>query len=334
MNKASGKGYQPGTRSSYLSDIPVVVIPDGEGVHRHRDEFDRSADDEKNLDDLFISHAAEDKDSVVRPLVARLRELRMRVWYDEYSLSVGDSLSRSIDKGLVTCRFGLVVISPDFMRKPWTEYELRGLISREVGHDKLILPIWHNVTKEDVNEFSPSLADKIALNTAVSSLGEIALQLLAVVNPDHFAQLGRRIAYREWLNRQPVEWSDLNELRSDTPIIHETLPQEFLTRLRLVHQALLPVFKTSWTDTVNNFRKDHNATRELVLWERIAATFLTVVRRHSLTNEEARNLFGSLVAWSMTPQLGDKLDNEVPAWLADACELYRSDLPIDKEPFD
>jgi hypothetical protein len=53
-----------------------------------------------------------------------------------------------------------------------------------------------------------------------------------------------------------------------------------------------------------------------------------------MANEEARELLGSLVAWSMTLQPGEKLNNEVPTWLADAYELYRSDLLMDKEHFD
>ena len=50
--------------------------------------------------DAFISHAWEDKESFVRPLAHRLTALGALVWYDEFSLKLGDSLSSSIDKGL------------------------------------------------------------------------------------------------------------------------------------------------------------------------------------------------------------------------------------------
>lgn len=61
--------------------------------------------------DVFISHATEDKTEVVRPLAEVLRRLGLRVWYDEYELKLGDSLRRKIDHGLVTSRFGVVVLS-------------------------------------------------------------------------------------------------------------------------------------------------------------------------------------------------------------------------------
>src|SRR5713101_4545514 len=104
-------------------------------------------DDADKRWDVFISHASEDKNTFVRPLAIALRNLGVSVWYDEFSLCLGDSLSRSIDKGLASSRYGLVVISPDFIRKPWPEYELRGLVSREIGEDRVILPIWHGVTR-------------------------------------------------------------------------------------------------------------------------------------------------------------------------------------------
>ena len=97
---------------------------------------------------VFISHASEDKEALVRPLAVTLQSFGISVWYDEFSLQLGNSLSRSIDKGLAGSQFGLVVISPHFIAKPWPEYELRGLVSREIREDRVILPIWLGVTRD------------------------------------------------------------------------------------------------------------------------------------------------------------------------------------------
>jgi len=69
--------------------------------------------------DIFISHASEDKDDIVRPLVSELKRLDFKVWYDESALKVGDSLRRSIDKGLTNSRYGAVILSPSFFAKNW-----------------------------------------------------------------------------------------------------------------------------------------------------------------------------------------------------------------------
>ena len=131
--------------------------------------------------DAFISHATEDKEAVARPLAERLRELGFEVWYDDFQLKVGDSLRRSIDRGLANSRFGIVVLSSAFFSKNWPQYELDGLVARESMGGKVILPLWHKISKDEVMAFSPSLADKLALNTSVYSIEELAQQLADVL---------------------------------------------------------------------------------------------------------------------------------------------------------
>ena len=118
------------------------------------------------LYDVFISHASEDKEALVRPLAVALRERHISVWYDEFSLVVGDSLRESIDRGLALSRFGIVVLSPSFFAKRWPARELNGLVAREVAEDRsLILPIWHNIGRDQVVQASPPLADLVALSS-------------------------------------------------------------------------------------------------------------------------------------------------------------------------
>lgn len=126
--------------------------------------------------DVFISHASEDKDPFVRPLAMALCQLGAAVWYDEFTLQPGDSISRPIDKGLANSKCGLVVLSNAFLQKRWPEYELRGLVSREISEDKVILPIWHGVTREQVIAFSPPLADRLAIVTTGMTPQDIAIQ--------------------------------------------------------------------------------------------------------------------------------------------------------------
>lgn len=138
--------------------------------------------------DVFISHASEDKDSFARPLAETLRRLGVLVWYDEFSLRVGDSLSESIGRGLASSRFAIVVISPHFLGKHWTKYELRGLTLRDVKEGRVVLPVWHGVTEEQVSAFNPALADKVAINTADLSAQDIAIKLLFEVRPDLYVK--------------------------------------------------------------------------------------------------------------------------------------------------
>jgi hypothetical protein len=155
-----------------LADIPTLVRnnvpPEDDGVVR---EYD-----------VFISHASEDKDAVVRPLALALQSGGLKVWYDEFELRIGDSLRRKIDKGLAGSRFGIVVLSQPFFKKGWTNYELDGLVTRSVSGDQILLPIWHNVSKDEVMGYSASLADKVARNTATHTIDEIATEIIDLIS--------------------------------------------------------------------------------------------------------------------------------------------------------
>lgn len=133
--------------------------------------------------DVFISHATEDKDTIVRPLANALRDHGLQVWYDEFALKIGDSLRRKIDAGISRSRFGIVVLSPAFFAKGWSQYELDGLVTMAVSGRQVLLPLWHNISKDEVVRQSPSLADKIALRTADYTIEEIAAEITSVVRP-------------------------------------------------------------------------------------------------------------------------------------------------------
>jgi len=133
--------------------------------------------------DVFICHADEDKEEFVRPLANELRAQGLKVWYDEFTLEPADSIRRSIEKGLKNSRFGIVVLSKTFFRKHWNQLELDALFQREAKEHKIILPIWHGVSLEDVQNYSLPLADRIAPNSS-EGVARVVEKLLAIIKPD------------------------------------------------------------------------------------------------------------------------------------------------------
>ncbi|WP_027142540.1 DUF1883 domain-containing protein [Mesorhizobium sp. WSM3626] len=132
--------------------------------------------------DVFISHASEDKEEIVRELATAIRSRGLKVWYDEFELRIGDSLRRKIDHGLANSRVGLVILSEAFFKKGWTNYELDGIVSRSVNGEQQLLPIWHKVSKADVMRFSPSLVDKVARSTLDNTPDEIATEIAELLD--------------------------------------------------------------------------------------------------------------------------------------------------------
>ena len=73
------------------------------------------------------------------------------------------------------------MLSQAFFQKGWPNYELDGLVTKGVSGEQITLPIWHNISKAQVVEFSPSLADKVARNTATHTVEEIAAEIAEVI---------------------------------------------------------------------------------------------------------------------------------------------------------
>jgi hypothetical protein len=133
--------------------------------------------------ELFISHATEDKDDLVRPLAEALVRIGIEVWYDENSIQLGESIRTSIDRALAGCRFSLVVLSRSFFEKPWAVWELNALMHEEASRKTdFILPIWHQVTREDVARFSPLLIDRKAIFSS-DGLDVIVAAVVRVLRP-------------------------------------------------------------------------------------------------------------------------------------------------------
>jgi hypothetical protein len=177
-----------GTHSQIISglttpvrEVPPAPVPASTPIYP---PARRRAAQKKKEDqwDVFISHATEDKQEIARPLSDALKGKGLRVWYDEFSLKLGDSLRQSIERGLARSLFGVVILSPHFFEKHWTQQELNGLSAREVEGEKVILPVWHKIDAEGVRLSSPMLADRKAVHTD-QGLEIVVQQIMEVVRP-------------------------------------------------------------------------------------------------------------------------------------------------------
>lgn len=157
---------------SRISQLQHLSIPSS--VHRGSSNAGATTEDVEY--DVFVSHAWEDKESFADEFVEELRKLDLRVWYDTSQIKWGDSMRAKIDDGLKKSRFGVVILSPDYIKegKYWTKAELDGLFQLESINGKMLLPVWHNLTKKEVMAYSPIIAGKLAMNTASMTPTEIA----------------------------------------------------------------------------------------------------------------------------------------------------------------
>lgn len=248
--------------------------------------------------DCFISHASEDKKVLVEKLAQSLKRLGVTVWYDDFEMTVGDSLTRKIDHGLSTAKYGLIILSKAFISKPWPEYELRGLSAREIGSDKIILPIWYKITRDDILKFSPPLADKLAIITNGKNLGEVVTEVLRVVRPDISESIMRIRAYEKLTKSSPIVRVPISQIDFKGKIRHESLPPSIIIRLRNIRAALQDVFPQNFAEMVDDFRRDLRPEKELFIWEGIAAAFACYKELFSPPHDELRDVFAFLLSAS------------------------------------
>jgi hypothetical protein len=182
------------------------------------------------LYDLFISHASEDKEPVVRPLAHRLVQQHLTVWYDEYELKLGDSLRQTIDRGLAESQFGVVILSPAFFAKNWPQYELDGLVTREnLGGTKIVLPIWHGVNADFIARYSPTLAGRYAVSTE-EGLDRVVAAIVEVIRPRPSPLIVARDELIAWGLTPPIVtdeyWLDVVEASNRVPATGAMVPEE------------------------------------------------------------------------------------------------------------
>lgn len=267
--------------------------------------------------DAFISHASEDKEAIVKDLSNHLTALDLKIWYDKFTLQIGDSLSQKIDEGLKESNFGIVIISKPFLNKKWTDYEYRSLLSKEDNYKKIILPIWHQVTYDDVKSFSLYLADKFALDTSKDNLKNISLKLLQVIRPDIFDNLYRLMLFKKRVkegelkevNPKDLTWGDKQR---------ETLPKGYINRIKSYYYSIGQNFNASLKETLNCYLYDHNPDREIQVWEIMNATYNDYIHKHHLTDKEPKKEIATLLFYM---SMG-KLYEETKLSFEEANELY------------
>jgi hypothetical protein len=112
----------------------------------------------------FVSYDNRDKEAIARPLAQELTKILGRVWFDEFSLRVGANLRESIERGLKECTRCILVLTPNFLSNTgWTKTEFNAVFTRElVEKADVIVPVWAGVSSNQVYDYSPTLANRLA----------------------------------------------------------------------------------------------------------------------------------------------------------------------------
>ena len=261
-----------------LATISQNIRKAGE-IMIEKSEFDLFNKNEDKNWDVFISHASEDKEELVRPLAEALQRYGVKVWYDEFELKMGDSLSDSINRGLQKSKYGIVVCSPAFFEKKWTDYELKSLLMRQLDNKRIILPIWHKINKDFIAEKSLYFLDIKALSSDMK-WDELIDGILQVIRPDiinsHLLlKMGKEIHKEvDKLPKQEIPVKDL----IIAPVRHKALPFYLVVATRLICEVFKDVLKMDYKEMVTDFARDLDYDNEFVIWSAMANSYIEFIR--------------------------------------------------------
>ena len=141
--------------------------------------------------DIFICHAGEDKEEIVRPMVESFNQAGISCWYDEAEIKWGDSVVQKVDDGLASSRYVIVVFSINFIQKNWPQRELNSVLNQEATTGEVkVLPLLVGSQEEKrqiLNQY-PLLNDKLYLPWD-GNLRNIVTALQSRLNPDEASQM-------------------------------------------------------------------------------------------------------------------------------------------------
>ncbi len=155
----------------------LARLADASATHDDQTLFAETTDLATSKYDVFLSHASEDKNAFVKPLYDTLTALNLRVWYDAAEIKIGDDFRRRMEEGLLQSRFGVVILSPSFL-KYWPQQELSVLqILESVDGAKRILPVVLNLDWDEFIRQFPFMATR-ACALASSGVELVAEQIV------------------------------------------------------------------------------------------------------------------------------------------------------------
>lgn len=127
--------------------------------------------------DVFLSHTDPDKE-IARELYQEFVARGLAVWFDGAEVILGKSVTRQIDRGIAKSKVAVILITEAFIKgRYWTELEMGGFFASR----KRLIPVLDGVSRTDLSEYSPMLADMAGLDTDQEGFDLMAERIVATV---------------------------------------------------------------------------------------------------------------------------------------------------------
>jgi len=129
---------------------------------------------------VFLCHAWDDRRGAATELHDLLKARGVSVWFSEKDIVLGQPFLREIDRGLAKSRTGLVLVTPELLKRidgrGVSDMELSTLLARD-----LLIPVVHGTTYDALRRVSPLLGSRNGLDTQEDSMAVVADKIAEMV---------------------------------------------------------------------------------------------------------------------------------------------------------
>ena len=199
--------------------------------------------------DLFVSYSHHNKIELAIPIVNELLKKGVKVWFDKFEIRTGDSITDKINEGLRDARYGLILISPYYIKSNWARQELNAFFKKQITlQQKFILPIWYEISIADMFNYFPLLSDYRAIRIESDfNLDEVVSEILTVIWQKDKPLILKRQTDRDTASSQVMELHSIfiknHQEKLRKLLVHANL-EKVLQYLNLHYPEMGPEIRT------------------------------------------------------------------------------------------
>lgn len=164
-----------------LDEASVDVIFDGAFAFAEIGDLEKKGYIMKPLgkqSPVFISHSSKDKNEVEK-LLPYLNGSGLPVWFDKYSIHIGESIVEGVQNGIESAESVIFWITRNFLLSKWCKYEMRSFVRKLIEDEILII----SILDEDIaiSDLPLFMQDVKALYRKEKNYEELAKEILPVM---------------------------------------------------------------------------------------------------------------------------------------------------------
>lgn len=129
---------------------------------------------------VFLSHSSLDKPEI-EEIIPLLNGMDLPVWFDKYSIALGDSITDKVQEGIQQSSIVLFWITEHFLDSRWCKFEMRAFIKKLIEEDVRVISVLDRGIQ--ISRLPLFLQDIKCLMREERTIYQVAQQIASALRP-------------------------------------------------------------------------------------------------------------------------------------------------------